>query len=268
MAVIYGRAPVKAFVAVARQCSAPVESREVDGQFFAWFQVQPLGNDVPLAVARERAGLTDWGLLRNLQGSEKRIPTERRRPLYRLLAGGDERIVRRITGWSEGRGSYPPARLIPTSELRWSWWERPEGDGLPDDHEQWLSADIAERLVKSRRARHFADGDGLEGRELEHYLHLEDGATGWADIVLVSKEHTRPTLLVVEVKKRADPVPGRNPVPQVLRYRDALRRKFPRWRVKPAVVALEFSPAVLQLARSARVEALRYSIERDRLTRV
>ena len=43
LAVIYGRAPVKAFVAVARQCSEPVQSRKNPNQRFAYFQVQPVG---------------------------------------------------------------------------------------------------------------------------------------------------------------------------------------------------------------------------------
>lgn len=265
LAVIYGRAPVKAFVAVARQSTEPVQSKALPDQWFAWLQVQPLRRDIPLTTARSRRGLADWGVLTNLQGKPKRIPQDRRAALYKLLAGGNQRIKTRIATWEDGHGRYPSATLVPLGELARASWEAPETDGLADDHEQWLSSDIAERLVRSNRGRWFKDSDGLAGQELEHFLRLEDGTRGFADIVLVSKEHTRPTLLVVEVKWRAEPVPPRNPVPQVLRYRDALRRKWPRWRVKSMVIATEYSPAVLQLARSTRVEALRYSSEHDRL---
>ncbi|MEJ7893343.1 MAG: hypothetical protein WKF94_11955 [Solirubrobacteraceae bacterium] len=266
MAVIYGRKPVKAFVAVARQCTDPVQSKEDPALWFAWFQVQPLGRDVGLSMAQGRRGLSDWGVLRSLQGVPKLIPEERRSALYGLLAGRDDAVKARIAAWRGGGGRYPAPDLIPVSELRRSWWDREEVEGLPDDHERRLSEAIAERLVKSRRGRWFKDADGLSGRCLEHFLQLEDGRRGFADIVLVSREHSNRTLLLVEVKKRAEPMPFRNPVPQVLQYRKALEESEPRWRVKPMVVATEYSPAVLNLARSLRIEAVRFDPERNRLT--
>lgn len=72
----------------------------------------------------------------------------------------------------------------------------------------------------------------------------------------------------MEVKKRADPSPGRNPVPQVIQYEADLLKLERRWRIKPMIAALDYHPAVLREARSARIQALRYYPDRDRLVRV
>ena len=206
-------------------------------------------------------------MLWNLQGRPKRIPVERRRALYRLLAGRDEPITRRLKQWSAGRGSYPPTEIIDLRYLRRASWEAPPSDGLPEHHERWLADDIADRLVKKRRGRWIEDDDGLSSFSDEYHLRLRGRKTGRADIVLVSADHVKPTLLLAEVKWWAEPNAARNPVPQVLRYRKALLRDAPSWRVKPIVVATEFHPLVLEEARRHRVEALKYNPSSDRLTR-
>ena len=263
----YARAPVQAFVALARQCSEPRESRRNRGQWFAWFQFQPLGHDVRRTEVQARKGLSDWGVLRNLQGEHKRIPDERQASFFRLLTSGNEKLAARIDKWSKGQGVYPAAELVPLGELRKESWDRAEEDGLGDDHERWLSEEIADRMVRRREARWFRDSDNLPGSELEHHLVFGDGESGKADIVLVSRQHAR-HLLLVEVKKQAALSPAKNPVPQVLRYRDALLEQNPGWQVKPIIAACEYQDAVLRAARSARVERWQYNRKRGRLAKV
>lgn len=265
LAVIYGKRPLKAFVAVARQCSKAVESKKRPGQWFAYFQMQPLGRDVARDAAQARKGLADWGLLRNLQGVPKHIPPERRAALYGLLAGRNANLRMRFRRWSDGGGRYPPSDEMDLGYLRRLDWEAPPGDGLPEDHERALSEDIAERLVKSKWGRYIEDEDVLSSISLEYYLPWR-GRKLYADIVLVSLKHARPTLLLIEVKWYAESSPGRNPVPQVLKNQKALLWNAPGWRVKPLVAATEYQPAVIDEARRARVEALRYSVDHDRLT--
>jgi hypothetical protein len=207
-------------------------------------------------------------VLRNLQGEHKRIPDERQASLYRLLTAGDEKLAARLDRWSKDRGAYPASDLVPLRELPKESWDRAEVDGLGDDHERALSEEIAERMIRRREARLFRDSDGLPPNELEHHLVLGDGESGRADIVLVSRVHSNRTLLLVEVKKHAALSPAKNPVPQVLRYRDALLEQNPGWRVKPIIAACEYQDAVLRAARSARVERWTYNRKRGRLAKL
>lgn len=262
--------PVQAFVAVFRQCSDPVQSTKNIGQYFAYFQAQPLGRRIARETARRRKGLADWGTLRSPQGAETRIPNDRRDPFFRLLKGSDEKLGKRLERWRAGKGPYPPAGDLPLGDLRGDTWYAPETDGLPEDHERWLSEAIGARLIKNRRGREIVEQDRLSCEySYEYYLRpWRDIPKRLADIVLVSKEHVRPTLLLVEVKKQATLSPAKNPVPQVLGYREALLRENPGWRVRMLIAAVEYStPIVLQQARSRRIEALRYNANLDRLTR-
>ena len=161
-------------------------------------------------------------MLRNLQGEHKRIPDEYRASFYRLLTAGNEELAARLDKWSNDQGAFPASDLVPLRELPKESWDREEVDGLGDDHERWLSEEIADRMVRRSEARWFRDSDGLPGDEFEHHLLLGDGESGRADIVLVSREHARRTLLLVEVKRHAALSPAKNPVPQVVRYREAL----------------------------------------------
>ena len=61
----------------------------------------------------------------------------------------------------------------------------------------------------------------------------------------------KPTLLAIEVKLRATPAGSRNPIPQVIRYRDALqRRNGADWNVRVLLVAGHFSDLVVQEAQA------------------
>lgn len=266
IAVLYGKRPVQAFVAVMRQCTDPVASKKMPGEHFAWFQIQPIGRDVPLSAAQADRALGDWGLLRNLQGRPKKIPLERRSGLFRLLLGRDQKLRKRIDAWADGKGRYPSPDLLPARELRNASWTESIVSTLSEDHERWISDEIAEKLVKRGRGRWIREEDPLSSTYWDEYpLKLSDGRRKYADIVLVSKEDPRPTLLLIEVKKRAEGSPARNPVPQVLRYRDLLAAQEPGWKVKPIVAALTYSPAVLEQAKAEGVEALLFDRKRNRL---
>ena len=71
------------------------------------------------------------------------------------------------------------------------------------------------------------------------------------DILLVDTRAHKPTLLAIEVKLRATPAGSRNPIPQIIRYRDALkRRNGADWNVRVLLVAGHFSDLVVQQAQA------------------
>jgi hypothetical protein len=171
-----------------------------------------------------------------------------------MLTRGDEVAARRLRGWERGTIPYPTG--LSASELKKAWWEPPETNGLAEDHERRLSEQIAKSLVRSRIAR-WADAEGgIDAHSIEHPLELEH-RRGFADIVLIDAQRRGRTLIVVEVKKHARPDPTADPVPQVLRYREALRLRYPQWNVRCVIAAPEFHERTLADAKAERIECLR-----------
>lgn len=74
---------------------------------------------------------------------------------------------------------------------------------------------------------------------------------GCIDILLVDTRVHEPTLLAVEVKLRATPAGSRNPIPQIIRYRDALQqRNGADWKVRVLLVAGHFSDLTVDEAQA------------------
>jgi len=152
--------------------------------------------------------------------------------------------------WIAGRGRYPPE--LATEELRWAEWERP---AKSTPAELLLSAQIAERLVKTKQFRYLAAADMANPRSLEHPIRDLAGA-GRVDILLVDLRRMSPTLLGVEVKLRASLAPANNPIPQITRYHAALVDRYsPCWAVETLIVAEHFGDAVI---REAAQKGIRY----------
>jgi hypothetical protein len=88
----------------------------------------------------------------------------------------------------------------------------------------------------------------------------------YPDVVLVDRTRER-TLLVIEVKRHArlsDLRGLRDVVDQVLEYRDLIRARDPRWRVRAVIVAEQVQENVLARARDAGVEVWRYDSKTQR----
>lgn len=251
--VLYSKDPDQSYVAVGRQATDALASRK--GRHWAWFQFQPLKQPFPQADVRSLASTQGPGTGLNTPagGSFNEVPPGRSQDVFlRRLVRGDDRARARLAQWQAGRGSWP---FVDPRDLDGSFWGPPDKQELRG--ERRLAEQIAEGLVKRGKARHMVPDDhlGLGTKHLEVRADFAQGELGRADIVLVSKQHVAPTLLVIEVKLTARPMPARyNPVIQVTDYRDAFREKIPsRWRISRWVIAEDFHASVLSQARAERV---------------
>jgi hypothetical protein len=259
---LYGKSPVQAYVALARQCHDPAEGS--DGRSWTWLQIQPLVRMLPQARLESSARAREHrGLKKPAGGSYNRIASgPGRGDFLRMLTRSDDVAARRLRGWESGRTRYPTG--LSASDLTKAWWEPPETNDLAEHHERRLSEQIARSLVRGEIGRWAHAEGGIDARSIEHPLELEH-RRGFADIVLTDARRTRRTLIVVEVKKHARPDPIADPVPQVLRYREALRRKYPQWKVRCIIAAPEFHERTLAAARAERIECLRCDAKGRRL---
>ena len=150
-----------------------------------------------------------------------------------------------------GRGRYP--RALDLEELRWADWQRP---ATSSPEELRLSRQIARHLVSTKGFRYLTPADVPTSRvlrddadlSLEHPINDLAGR-GRVDIVLVDARRSVRTLLAIEVKVRASLAPARNPIPQIIRYREALTLAYGvGWRIDTLVVAEHFHDAVIEEA--------------------
>lgn len=259
--VIYGKSPVQGYVAVARQCSDPVESRH--GRVWTWLQIQPMRQVLPQSKLAARSRIRGHaGLKTPAGGSSNLIPSgPGLHAFLRLLSSGDSAVGRRLEQWGEGGGRYPTG--LSGVFLRPAWLEEPQKNGLPDGHERDLSRGIANWLVDRGEGRWCDENEDVGGHSTERPMAIR-GARRYADVVLLDNKRRR-TLILVEVKKHARPVPRMDPVPQVLNYRAQLLVDHPGWRVRCMIVAPEFHELTLRSARDNRIECRRCDARGKRL---
>jgi hypothetical protein len=99
-------------------------------------------------------------------------------------------------------------------------------------------------------ARRFAASTSYS---LEHPVRDLDGA-GSIDILLVDLRQRSPTMLIIEVKIRASMRPGRNPIPQLIRYRVALQSTIgDTWSIDALAVAEHFHDDVVEEGNRASI---------------
>jgi hypothetical protein len=163
-------------------------------------------------------------------------------------------IRRLLSVWMRGcrgHGRYPVE--LDLEELRRADWARPT---ISSPEELRLSRRIAAHLAKSRAFRYLTDEDVVTrhaAREvadlsLEHPIRDLIGH-GRVDIVMVDLRRAAPTLLAIEVKIRASLAPHRNPIPQIIRYREALTATYASaWRIETLMVAEHFHEDVIREA--------------------
>lgn len=260
--LIYGTKRLQSYAAVARACSVPRENdrarrRDKNPDWWIYLQVQPFGEPIPRALVEAQAFAAPEGSgVKTPAGSGcNRVSPKAIRGFLDLLRDHDPKAARRMETWLVGKGTYPKG--LDMDELRYADWDPPERQS---PEELKLSRRIAAQLVRSKRFHYLTNDDAAyrrpttdpAGLSLEHPI-ADDGGRGSADIVLVDRQASPPTLLVVEVKLRATLAPNRNPVPQVRRYRAALERAYSGWRVNAVVVAESFQDEVLSQAEAQRV---------------
>jgi hypothetical protein len=261
--LMYGARCPQAYVAIARACSAPrcndrAQRLRKNREFWVYLQVQPLQAPVPRQTVEQQgfAQMPGSGIQTPRGSRANRVSVEAIRGFSQLLHDRDDAAAARLGAWIAGRGRYPAERDV--EELRWAEWERPT---FRSPRELLLSRKIAERLVKSGDFR-FLTPDDVQLRRrfgsntaysLEHPIRDMAGP-GYVDILLVDLRRRPPTLLAIEVKIQASMRPGRNPIPQVIRYREALRSSLgSTWRIDALAVAEHFHHDVLDEARRASV---------------
>jgi hypothetical protein len=234
-----------AFVAIGRAATDAVRAYGGDGNHWAWIDWRVVQNPLSLVDARAITPLP------SLQGSAAMSAASFDKVARRLVKG-DAPAAAALTRWRKG-GGFPRTDQVPLRDLVLSSLHADSGPQEMALYPQ-IRAWFAERgwvpltdeetvSIRGLRGRLAFDPEGVD-RTLR------------PDIVLRRPRSRR--ILVIEVKLAALPKQGyRNPADQVLDYAKAIRRAFDRADLKdrsitPLLVAEEFSPVVLEEARSAR----------------
>jgi hypothetical protein len=261
--VMYGTKRLQSYVAIARVCSAvrsndKAKRLKKDREFWMYLQSQPLEGSIPRQAVEDAAfAQQDGSGMQTPRGPRaNRISPESFDGFCGLVRAYDEKAVKRLESWAAGRGRYPGD--LDEEELRWAQWDRPT---TRSPEELILSRKIAERIVKTGDFRYVTPDDIALSRRfrtsasysLEHPVRDLDGA-GSIDILLVDLRRRSPTMLIIEVKIRASMRPGRNPIPQLIRYRAALQSTIgDAWSVNLLAVAEHFHDDVVGEADRASI---------------
>jgi hypothetical protein len=255
LVALYATGRLQSYMGIARVCCKPVQNVEVsrrvaDREWWTYLQIQPLRRTVPRGEVEaqgfsQRAGS---GLQTPSGARSNRVADEIAEEAFDFLVGGDGGARETLKRWRAGQGAWP--RALGVRDLRDADWNRPERSS---PQELLLSRQIAKRLVASGRFRYVRDDDGLGTASarandptrlsLEHPIQDAAGR-GRIDILLVDTQRPR-TLLVIEVKLHATLAPGRDPIPQLIRYCNALTQEVGgRWTARPLIVAERLAEAV------------------------
>lgn len=250
--VLYGHKPVSEYGAVGRVCSRPVLSS--DGNH--WAHVQMVACPRPLSLAEAKADplIGRWPRFRMMAGSCLEISDAA------VWAGFMNRLVAPFPElgavMSRWRAGSPMPK--PRERLDDAVRANPNHNRSGTTHELALQDRIWEAYLGNGWARDLEAGDRVHIADTFHVP-----GVGFADIVLVDLESSRPTLLLIEVKRDAIPGPTTDGVTQLLKYEPALRRLAPGWAIKKVLVALYLSDDVVRAARSAGIECWRYDADAD-----
>jgi hypothetical protein len=281
LVLLYGTKRLQRYAAIARVCCDPVQNAKArrlkrDRDYWTYLQVHPLAESVPRAAveAQPFSQVEGSGLKAPRGGQANRIDPSAAEAVLEFLTRNDPAAHTRLESWLPGgKGRWP--RRLDMDELAWADWAPPE---TRTQEELLLTRKIADRLVRTPAYRYLRTSDGV-GRtvtarddvgsrlSLEHRI-TDAAGLGKIDLLLVDEKASGPTLLLIEVKLRASLAPGRNPLPQIVRYRQALEeREEHRWAVKVCAVAEHFDPMVLDEARVHRIECRTSSPVRGNLSR-
>jgi hypothetical protein len=267
VALMYGTKRLQSYVAVARACCDPRQNDRAqrlkkNRQWWVYLQVQPFQSPIARADVESRGFAQGAGSgLKTPAGSRANAVSATAVDGFgELLREHDPKAAGRLDAWLSGRGRYPVE--LDLDELRRADWEQPT---TSSPEELALSRRIAAHLARSKNFRYLTHEDVVATHvarkdvdlSFEHPIRDLIGR-GRVDIVMVDLRRDAPTLLAIEVKIRASLAPSRNPIPQIVRYRDALTAKYaPAWRIETLVVAEHFHEDVI---READQKGLAYRI--------
>lgn len=256
--LMYATKRLQSYVAVARVCCDPVQNDRAqrlkkNRQWWTYMQVQPLRSEIDRGAVESAPFAQDAGCgLKTPAGSRVNVVSPSARDGFAvLLLEHDPKTAKRLNKWLAARGRYP--RGLDLEELRWADWTPP---ATSSPQELKLSRRIAEQLVKTREFRYLTAKDVAVSRvardvadlSLEHPIRDLAGR-GRVDILLIDLRRSAPTLLAIEVKIRASLAPGRNPIPQIIRYREVLTADYgAAWKIETLLVAEHFHDAVIEEA--------------------
>jgi hypothetical protein len=266
LVLLYATGQLQSCVAIARVCSESVQNYRAKGrwrknnrEWWGYLQIQPLAQPVPRATieALPVAQRPGSGLQQPRGSRANLVSPEAAEAALQLLTQDDPRATARLRSWRKGTARWPDHLNL--DDLREADWHAPE---TRSPEEVQLCDRIAKQLVKTRRYRYLTRDDGVgkasaiwdpraepARMSLEH--RITDPGPGRIDILLVDTRAHKPTLLAIEVKLRATPAGSRNPIPQIIRYRDALQqRDGADWNVQVLLVAGHFSDLVVQEAQA------------------
>jgi hypothetical protein len=258
LAVLYNTTD-REWMAIGRIVHEPTRSRR-DQRWWSYIQWFPVRRPLAYDEARRHPELADWKKLNKMAGRHAEVkPPEAADFILRRLTQRDPQAKARLQAWRK-----PGARLpaVVTRDLRDAWFEpSPPLLRLPDEHERWLTEEIAHALVTRRKARWRTGADGLRiGSADVVYLVTDRRVPRYPDAVLVDRTSRR-TLLVTEVKRHArlsDLRGSRDVVDQVVEYRDLIRALDPSWRARAVIIAERVNDNVIARARDVGVEVWRF----------
>lgn len=266
LVLLFGTGSLQSCVAIARVCSEAVENYKAPGRYrkknrewWAYLQIQPVAEHVPRAriealTVAQRPGS---GLQQPRGSRANKVAPEAAEAALQLVTHNDAKAASRLHSWQTGSARWP--QDLDLDDLRAADWDPP---GTRSQEEILLCQRIAKALVRRRRFRYLTLDDdvgivpaGWNQRaepwrlSLEHRISDEFGQ-GRVDILLVDNDAQTRTLLAIEVKLRATPAGSRNPLPQIIRYRAALKqRNGAEWKLRVLVVAGHISDLVRDQAK-------------------
>lgn len=251
--VLYGHTPICEYAAVGRVCSRPVLS--VDGNYWCHVQMACCPRSLSLAEAKSDPMIGRWPRLRMMIGSHLQIadPTVWDGFMARLV-DPFPKLRSVVASWSNG-APLPRLRERIDDAVR----AHPNHNRSGTSHERALQEEIRAAYIDNGWGRDLEPSDGIE---LDDSFYLP--GTGFADIVLVDLESSKPTLLLLEIKRDSrSPEAEWDGIRQLVGYETALRRRARGWRIKKLLVALWISADVRAAARSHGIECWRYDPETE-----
>jgi hypothetical protein len=251
--VLYGHKPIFEYGLVGRICSRPVLS--VDGNHWAHVQMVACPQSLSLAEAKADPAIGRWPRFRMMAGAHLEITdSEVWDGFMSRLVDPFPEVRAVVRGWRAG-ARMPKLRERLDDAVRGN----PNHNRSGTTHELAVQDQIWDAYLENGWGRDLQAADGVD---IADSFRLP--GAGFADIVLVDLESTRPTLLLIEVKRDAIPGETTDGVTQLLEYEPVLERLAPGWAIKKVLVALCFSTTVLHRARSAGIECWRYDVDDDK----
>ncbi len=250
LVALYGHGSNKTFGFIGIVLTDPVESL-ADGHWWSWIEFV---RTAPVSLSRAKCdpNIREWPSFRNMSWTARSIDDEYWLPLVDLMLRDAVDAQQQMREWPQ---TYVDEPDLPS--LRYEWRRFPNADGSGKDPELTLQKWIRQAWIGERRGREI----DLARDRISIPSSLKLGSAGFADIILVDVASDR-TLHVIEVKRAAKPGVKTDGVTQLSgAYVPWLKRTFPDWDIKPILIALNISDAVVGQAKQLGIECWEFDPE-------